>query len=372
MSSALKVIYFMYLNIITWLLQKLSNKKIVYFSEHPSFYIMMFQNMHKYISDVEIVSGSQSGLELLSEKNIASSLKLGFPTLVIYSDFPPNSHPWLSTYNINIFHGLAEKNHTYNSRDNKKYDLHLVPGEYAKNKLLKIGVNKEKIKMVGLPKLDTLFDGSLKKEYLLKKYNIPKEKIIILYAPTTRDEYNSLPIYYDEIIKIPTKYHLVVKLHPGYNPKVSTYGKKWIDIFSNKENITIADFEDSIPYMFIADMLITDFGSMMFEYAVLNRPIVLLNRNNIFNDISGACDINGIEYKWRDIGLQVEKKEDLHSAIEDAFKNDDAFKIKREKYVKELFFKVDDKSSLRACLEIYKAYVSKEISIITKFKALKK
>lgn len=133
-----------------------------------------------------------------------------------------------------------------------------------------------KIKALGLPRMDYYFENhdldKLKSDFY-KKYNISADKKIILYAPTFRDEekYNNVFSYLD-LEKFNSvlgeEYVLALRLHP----KIKNFYKD--DISSQGKYIDVSDFESEQELMLISDMLITDYSSIMIEYAILNRPII--------------------------------------------------------------------------------------------------
>lgn len=133
-----------------------------------------------------------------------------------------------------------------------------------------------KIKVLGLPRMDYYFENhdldKLKSDFY-KKYNISADKKIILYAPTFRDEekYNNVFSYLD-LEKFNSvlgeEYVLALRLHP----KIKNFYKD--DISSQGKYIDVSDFESEQELMLISDMLITDYSSIMIEYAILNRPII--------------------------------------------------------------------------------------------------
>ena len=133
-----------------------------------------------------------------------------------------------------------------------------------------------KIKALGLPRMDYYFENhdldKLKSDFS-KKYNISADKKIILYAPTFRDEekYNNVFSYLD-LEKFNSvlgeEYVLALRLHP----KIKNFYKD--DISSQGKYIDVSDFESEQELMLISDMLITDYSSIMIEYAILNRPII--------------------------------------------------------------------------------------------------
>lgn len=147
-----------------------------------------------------------------------------------------------------------------------------VENEYAEA----FQIDKSKIEALGLPRIDYYFENhdldKIKSEFC-KEYSIDLGKKIILYAPTFRDEekYNNVFDYLDlEKFNeaLGDEYVLALRLHPKIK---NFYGD---DISSKGEYVDVSGFESEQELMLISDILITDYSSMMIEYAILNRPII--------------------------------------------------------------------------------------------------
>ena len=107
------------------------------------------------------------------------------------------------------------------------------------------------------------------------EYNIPKDKKVILYAPTWRDNKFNEKGYIHELKVDFNKWRnilgdeYVVIFKPHY-----LISNKFKDIkldnflFSFDENVDINEL-----YV-MSDLLITDYSSVFFDYAILNRPIL--------------------------------------------------------------------------------------------------
>lgn len=137
-------------------------------------------------------------------------------------------------------------------------------------------ISKDKIKPLGLPRADYYFENhnidELKSKFC-RKYGINLEKKIILYAPTFRDEekYNNVFNYLnlDEFNEsLGDEYILALRLHPKirnfYSGEISALGK-YVDC---------SDYKSEQELLLISDILITDYSSIMIEFALLNKPIV--------------------------------------------------------------------------------------------------
>lgn len=128
----------------------------------------------------------------------------------------------------------------------------------------------------GYPRNDVLFqtgqDGQLE---LKKKFGIPSNKKVILYAPTWRDnefygnnryKFNQA-LDYDYMQKeLSDEYVLLVKCH--YLVQDTINWSRYSDfVYAFDSKVDIAEL-----YL-VADALITDYSSVMFDYSLLKRPM---------------------------------------------------------------------------------------------------
>ena len=110
------------------------------------------------------------------------------------------------------------------------------------------------------------------KESFLKKYGVENKKIV-LYAPTFRneEEYNNVFNYLnlDDFNKyLGDEYILALRFHP----KIKNFSKE--NISYNGNYIDCSNYESEQALMLISDILITDYSSIMIEFAMLNKPII--------------------------------------------------------------------------------------------------
>lgn len=108
---------------------------------------------------------------------------------------------------------------------------------------------------------ENIFEKTLK-----DKLGIPEGKKVILYAPTFRQAgKTTLPFDPDKLIQSTKNSHVIVtKLH--YLNKLETSSKNVIDC---------TEYGEITELMRIADVLISDYSSLILDFALLNKPIVL-------------------------------------------------------------------------------------------------
>lgn len=135
----------------------------------------------------------------------------------------------------------------------------------------------EKVYDVGVPRTDIYFNEDFKNKTIKnfkESYNI-KNKKVILYAPTYRG--NNLKnstiadgMDMDTLYNILNRdYIVLLKLHP--------HGSKDLVIEEKHKDFAINVTNDlTIEEAFIvSDMMISDYSSVIFEYSLLNKPIIM-------------------------------------------------------------------------------------------------
>ena len=146
---------------------------------------------------------------------------------------------------------------------------------------------------IGYPRNDILINRNNAEDIdeIKGRFNIPKDKKIILYAPTWRDnqyhdnnEYKfATEMEFDKMHKeLGDEYTLIVKFH--------YLVKENID-WSRYDNFVIeCDAEWDIQELYlISDMMITDYSSVMFDYSILKRPMIFFayDLDNYKNNLRG-------------------------------------------------------------------------------------
>lgn len=122
------------------------------------------------------------------------------------------------------------------------------------------GCAKENIKIATLPRVDVLLNGeNLKEEFLNLNYEY-RNKRIILYLPTFRENDLQIADELSESFEKETNLKLLVSAHPLSETVKS--GK-----YTFNGNFNTQDL------MKIADEIITDYSACAFEAALLNKPL---------------------------------------------------------------------------------------------------
>jgi CDP-glycerol glycerophosphotransferase (TagB/SpsB family) len=137
--------------------------------------------------------------------------------------------------------------------------------------------------LIGFPKLDDLVNGRWQRDAVLRSLGLSADLETILYAPTFSTA-NSLHEAGDAIVDtlLGTGRNVIVKLHDRSMVPHSTYtnGVDWparFGRFDGHQRFVLARVADASPLLAAADVLVTDHSTVGFEFALLDRPIVVFD-----------------------------------------------------------------------------------------------
>lgn len=178
----------------------------------------------------------------------------------------------------------------------ERWDYLLSPNTYSTDIFKRCFGFRGKLVEIGYPRNDIFVNKKAQDiDQLRDKYKIDKTKRTILYAPTWRDSHANKDGSYKfntgiDLIRLSecldNKYNIIVK--PHYLTKL-----KIRDI--RNSNIILSNWEEDIQELcLISDILITDYSSIIFDYVILDKPIIIY-----------AHDIEEYKEKSRDLYFDI-------------------------------------------------------------------
>lgn len=248
---------------------------------------------------------------------------------------------------INVGHGLISKGGFFVDspivRRENLADLICVPGTWHKEVLEKNVFVP--IVATGFIKSDKLFGPkAISRNEYCQKYNIPQKNSIILYAPTFNKELSSIPIIEDKIAQLANNNTtILIKLHSVTDAKYVEMYKKLANFH---QNIIFVDEIDVSPSLIAADILISDVSSVLVEFMLLNKPVIVFNNPNISQ--YSHYNPDDIEYQVREACYVVNNFEELYYAVKKAMIFPEEFSARRKFYSYILCYGKDGKSVERA------------------------
>lgn len=279
---------------------KLNEKRVLFLSDSRDHISGNFEYIYNYLKennpDYELKTHLKKSLKtkrkfkekILLLKDIASS------KYILVDDFYPLIYPLKIRKDaklIQVWHAMgafktvgysrnkSKEGYKSSSLTHKNYTDTIVSSEnIRKNYAEAFGIDIEKVHPYGVPRTDIFYSDKYKRDIrkqLYQKYPQFKNKKVILFAPTFRGN-GQKTAYYDYSLidfnlikkKFSKDYVFLVKMHP--------FIKKLPDIdFENDDfYYNLSNEREINDLLFITDILITDYSSVIFEYSFFKKPVI--------------------------------------------------------------------------------------------------
>ncbi len=271
---------------------------------------------------------------------------------------PGNEVPhFLRGLKVQIFHGLAgEKKGHFRIRD--YFDLYLTQGPYFTDRFKTLAKKYKNFDVIqtGWCKLDNLFNIS-QEEYEKRKNYLKQYKKIILFAPTFSPSLTCAESAFEQIKKLLQDKSILVtcKFHDKMDMSI-------IDKYENlkDENFIISKEKDISSLLKIADIMISDTSSVVYEFLLLDKPVITIN------SIS----------KHKDSWYNITNINELYNTFYKIITND--YLAEKRKEIIALYHPYNDGKSSCRMVEAVKKYLEKyqvpnerKISLLRKLKIYK-
>lgn len=208
-------------------------------------------------------------------------------------------------------------------------------------------MDEANIRPLGIPRTDLFFKESLKQEGMSKVYQaypMLKNKKLVLYAPTFRgatqaDMHMTIPFDLKQVLSALKEDEILgLKMHP--------FVKNLPDLTGYSNVVDLSTYPEVNDILLIADRLITDYSSLVFEYALLERPIIFYA-----HDRDKYAKERDFYYPYESFipGPLVETTEGLIDVLKDESFNTEVVKQFKEKF----FDEADGLVSERVVREIF-------------------
>lgn len=246
-----------------------------------------------------------------------------------------------------------------NDRDAKRFDYFISPSRYCTEKFISAfnlkNLGKEDIIIEkGYPRNDFLFNKSQKEiNEIKKKLGIPKNKKVIFYLPTFRDNQHTSGIGY------------TYKLEIDFDRLKEKFGKEYIILFSPHyfiaNSVDVSKYKDFIisvqgydeinELYLVSDIIMTDYSSVFFDFANLGKPMLFY-----------MYDFDLYQNKLRDFYIPLDElpgpiaktQDELEKNIENIEKISKKYEKKYIDFNKKYNYLDDGNASERVIKEIFK------------------
>lgn len=162
----------------------------------------------------------------------------------------------------------------------RQYTYHIAGSEHIANDFAEVaGILREQVIPTGMPRFDKFLSAEHRTVVVHKIYEMYpefKNRQIILFAPTYRGRNKQEAFYPYQKIDFESLYRyceddkaiVLFKMHPFVKDPVPIQEKHKNRFFD------FTNYPDINELFYITDILITDYSSSMYEYALMNKPML--------------------------------------------------------------------------------------------------
>ena len=255
----------------------------------------------------------------------------------------------------NVDHGPGIKTLRYRhflKQPNTKY-LCFLEGQYRVEKFKKYELDKiEDILDVGLPKLDRFFNGYFNAGEIFRSLNLDPDRQTVLYAPSYKP--TSIFDIGRKIVELGDKYNIIVKLHPySWSGKYASHKQHRLfeDLQKKYSHFFLVppEMHDIMPFMFIADTMISDGSSVINEFLALGRCGIFydMDEDKLKHGDGQQLLEDSSKFWLKDSFIHIQSPDQIAAATEDALKPSKSRLEKIKKDKEYIFSYTDGKSAER-------------------------
>ena len=209
------------------------------------------------------------------------------------------------TARIQMFHGVAGKyGFDAPTESMRQWDRLFFVNERRLQNFVSAGAidaNSTAARLIGMPKVDCLVDGTIRRDTVLRGFGLDPAVPTVLYAPTWSPA-SSLNLLGVDLLQrlLAMPINVIVKLHDRSRDLRPQYsgGVDWVGRLSpmlepapgQPRRAALALHANITPCLVAADVMITDHSSCGFEYLLLDRPLVRIDVPELLKQASIHAD----------------------------------------------------------------------------------
>jgi len=224
-------------------------------------------------------------------------------------------------------------------------------------------IQKTILKITGYPRTDPLIKRNFSADEIKTTLNLPSNTTIVLFAPTWNQDFKGVRSLFpwlpnnenliqntkqflEELTDFLKSNNITLLIRPHIY-WLKTF-KQLLKPFLNQMGIyvlTHRDWSDINSLLFISDILITDWSSIVHDFMLLDRPIIFLEYPyEIFKFYA---------FKER-AGYIISTKQDFFAVLTEILNGTDHYQQKRQELLKILYDHLDGRATERVISEIMK------------------
>jgi len=252
---------------------------------------------------------------------------------------------------VQLGHGVGPKP-AYYHKSSTPMTVRFIEGE-MRLKTIQAMYPNDNFVQVGFSKLDPLVQG-VEPGLDYDQLGLDKTRQTILYAPTYNP--SSIECFPDDWPEKFADYNILVKAHSlTYTRRQYRGQMAKLDTWSQYSNVHVAGPEELsiVPYLKDSDILLSDASSTLFEFAALDRPVIVcdfyklkwLYRGPFRYRFDRRFNRDNVIYKG--IGRHIKSFGELSDAVKDELACPERFHDSRVQYTRDHVGSMDGKASER-------------------------
>ena len=260
-----------------------------------------------------------------------------------------------STSTALLYHGIGIKS-CYYDKELAEFDVRFTEGGHRQAQLVESAPDSC-FEEVGFAKLDPIFNGEpTTSKSPLTQAGLSEDRPTLLYAPTFYpSSIERMPWNWPEKFRdcnIIIKPHFFTWSHEKYKRQ-----RRFLDHWATFDNVYLvpANKLSLVPYMAVADVLLSEASSALFEFAALDRPVLWLDFLQLRWSYRGPLRFRfdrrmdqTIKPYW-DVARHVQHPWQLERAVREELASPEEFQSARQRTTTELIGQTDGRVSERIC-----------------------
>ncbi len=240
---------------------------------------------------------------------------------------------------VQIFHGVAITNCFLKTAILDYHRFFLIGSSMARRFAQK-GILREddpRIDMIGMPKLDRMVNGEIDTAALRRELELDPALPVILYDPS--GTHSSITTNGLEVIarlqQMPV--NLLIKLHDkslDFRRNVSDWLAE-VKKRATGARVRVLEGFDIVPYLALADLLISDFSSAANEFLLRDRPVIFLPTPEKYEINKERWDTDVWGHK---VGVVANSLDELTAAVEDGLAHPEKMSDIRRAAAADMFY----------------------------------
>lgn len=229
----------------------------------------------------------KDGISVVLTSSLKQATSLLTTTDAVISSHGLHTMQWLvNRTNIKFFdvwHGIPFKGFDADDfRVQHKYDKTWVASPLnAKLYEHKFGFSEDKIKVTGYARTDQLAKPEINQQQMKQRFQLPKTKKIILFAPTWQQDSKNRSIYpfnttEDKFLSVLDQFAQQHNVSIVFRSHLNSHEVNKSS-FKNILFRPFSDYPNTEALLYACDVLVCDWSSIVFDWLVLQRPTVFLD-----------------------------------------------------------------------------------------------